>query len=254
MEPRQRRAREIEKWAKVLLGGGVEGVVQKMMSYFDDLDAAMDFFIRSKRSPLLGLAPGGRTDRWGIAVRLQERIEADPALRDELLRHPRHLIALAFQEANGIRVVDFLSQVESVEIVEEEPGLHWLIVPECHHGCEVAPHPSPRGEGDSCQVCGNPQGPCPRRQATAADDRERIRAVDDLVVRMANADPATRARLTSDPTAVFTEAALALFGHRPQEDLGVHEVKVARDSETSIVVPLLARHESKKQAAAVATA
>lgn len=72
-------------------------------------------------------------------------------------------------------------------------------------------------------------------------------------MRAAGADAATRARLGSDPTAVFAEAALALFGLRPQEDLGMHEVKVARDSETSICIPLLARHESRKRAAAVAT-
>jgi hypothetical protein len=253
VKPRERRAKEIANLAAALLGGNAEGIVNRTLDYLDDLDGAVDYFVRWKYGELLGLERGQRTDRWGITVRLHDRIEQAPALREEVLRHPRYVVALAVQEATGVRIIDFLSQVKSITIVEEEPGLHWLILPECHHGCEVVKNPEPHEERDSCQVCGNPQGSCSRRKAVATGDRDRIHAVDDAVIRLADADPATRERLMTAPLEVFTQVAFTLYGVRPREAFGIHEVKVGRDSETSLYFPLLARHESRKQAAFIPT-
>ena len=232
--------------ATAMLAGNVETVVNEALDYLGDLDNAVDFFIHWRRGSLLGLEPGQRTDRWGVTVRLQELIEKDPTLREEILRHPRYLVAMAIQEATGVRILAFLSQVKSVRIVEEEPGLHWLVLPECHHGCEIVPNTESHVERDSCQVCGNPQGGCSRNRAKSTTNRDRIHAIDDEIIRMDKEDSTMRERLKTDPLGVFTQVAFSMYGVSPQEEFGIHAVKIGNDSETSIDFALLARHDSRK--------
>lgn len=246
VEIREKRAMEIANMATAMLAGDVETVINEALDYFDDLDNAVDFFIDWRRGSLLGLEPGQRTDRWGVTVRLQELIEQDLTLREEILRHPRYLVALAIQEATGVRIIAFLSQVKSVRIVEEEPGVHWLVLPECHHGCEIVANTTAHEERDSCQVCGNPQGGCSRKLSNPTTNRDRIHAIDDEIIRMHKADPTLRERLKTDSLGVFTQVAFTMYGVRPQEEFGIHAVNIGNDSETSIDFVLLARHDSRK--------
>ena len=116
--------------------GDFNGAMALMLDCFDDLDDAIHFFARRERGTLLDLAPGEKLDRWGTTVRFSQRLDRDPELRAEMHRHPRYLTALLAHEAQGLPIIGFLGQVREVRFVEEEPGLHWLLLPECHRGCK----------------------------------------------------------------------------------------------------------------------
>ena len=82
-------------------GGGVDGVVARILDVLDDLNDAITFFAQWKRGTLLDLEPGRKLDRWETIVRLNQRMDRDPELYAEMLRQPRYLAALTTQEAIG---------------------------------------------------------------------------------------------------------------------------------------------------------
>jgi hypothetical protein len=187
-------------------------------------------------------------DRWGTTVRFNQLLERDPELYAEMRRQPRYLAALMTQEAMALPIMSFLSRVKEVRFVEEQPGLHWLLLAACHHGCEALVDPVAEPSDGSCSVCGRPQGAAagcepPAVQATTL---ERIHAVDDYLERSVSTDSAARERLMKDPTEAFAQASLTLLGARPEELFGIHEVRLAVDSESMIYFIRVVDHEPKR--------
>lgn len=251
MLPREQALRSLVESAMVQSGGS-ESTIGRILDFLEDLDGAVTFMTGWQRGAVLGLEPDERLDRWGMTVRISERADCDADFRRELLRHPRYLSAIAIREGLGIKPIDYLWQVNAVRVVEEEPGLHWLILPACHLGCgtpEVLASPPLNG---SCQVCGKPQGQtsgCQRVTSSLATPADRIHEIDEFIVRSVQADLSARARLMANPTDFFVGASQAVFGVRPQEEFGIREVKVAADTPTSLCLVLLARHEPQCSAA-----
>ena len=233
------------------LDGASESTTRQILDFVEDLDQAMRFMTRWSLGSLLGLDPGEHVDRWGITLRLSERAERDAAFRREFLCHPRYVSALAVDEGLDIKPIYFLWQVKNVGLLEEAPGLHWLVLPACHRGCAMLDGEGARPSTGSCQACGKPLGPASERvreTMPAATPASRIHAVDEFIIRAAQADAATRARLLADPTSVFAQAAQEVFGVRTREAFGIREVRVAEDTDTALYFVLLARHESANSA------
>jgi hypothetical protein len=235
-----------------MLAGGVDGVVTRIVDVLDDLNEAITFFAQWKRGTLLALEPGQKLDRWETIVRLNQRMDRDPELYVEMLRYPRYLAAFATQEAMGLPIVGFLGQVKEVRFVEEEPGLHWLLVPACHRGCEALEGQDAARSNGSCTACGRPQGEAsssanPSNSLATALDR--IHAVDDYLVRSLEMDRSVRDRVMKDPTEAFTRASRTLFGAAPEELFGIHQVRLAVDTDTMLYCIRLADHETKRTAA-----
>lgn len=228
---------------------GIDGTMTRILDDLEDVDDAITFFAYWRRGTLLDLEPGQKLDRWGAIVRFSERMDRDPELYAEMLREPRYLAAFITQEAMGLPILDFLSQVKEVRFVEEQPGLHWLLLAACHHGCEALDGPEAAQSDGSCTVCGRPQGvtssssKSPNFLATTLD---RIHAVDDYVVRSLDVDRSARDRLMKDPTEAFAQASQTLFGARPEEVFGIHEVRLAVDTDTMLYAIRLADHKPKR--------
>lgn len=229
--------------------GDINGAIALMLDCFADLDDAIHFFARRERGTLLGLAPGQKLDRWQTTVRFSKRLDRDPELRAEMRRHPRYLTALLAHEAQGLPIIGFLGQVREVRFVEEEPGLHWLLLPECHRGCESLDGGVQAAQWqESCVACGRPKGPAsdsstpPSSLATAL---ERIHAADDYVVRSLAMNRFARDDVLNDPAEAFAEASQALFGKWPQELFGIHKTQLAADSDTMLYFIRLADHAPK---------
>ena len=82
-------------------GGGVDGVVARILDVLDDLNDAITFFAQWKRGTLLDLEPGQKLDRWETIVRLNQRMDRDPELYAEMLRQPRYLAAFDYAGSHG---------------------------------------------------------------------------------------------------------------------------------------------------------
>ncbi|MGI8738249.1 MAG: hypothetical protein ACR2KU_00955 [Gammaproteobacteria bacterium] len=152
------------------------------MGFLKDLDEAMNFMTHWSKGSVLCLEPGQRLDRWGMTVRVSDRAERDADFRRELLCNPRYSSALAAREGLGIQPIFYLGQVKAVNVVEEEPGLHWLILPACHRGCKSSAALEPQPSNGLCQMCGKPSGQtnkCQRVTAPAATLEDRIHEVDE---------------------------------------------------------------------------
>jgi hypothetical protein len=234
-----------------MLGGGVDGVMTSLLDLLDDLDDAITFFAQWKRGTILDLEPGQKLDRWETTVRFSQRTDRDPELYAEMLRQPRYLVALMANEVQGVSIVDFLGQVKEVRFVEEEPGLHWLLLPACHRGCETFEGAEGAQSHGSCTMCGRPLGAAssssksPDALATTLD---RIHAVDDYVVRSLYTGDSVRDRVMKDPTEAFAQASQTLFGARPEELFGIHAIQLAVDTDTMLYAIRLADHEPKRTA------
>ena len=119
---------------------------------------AFDHFARHRDRGRCTLAPGQKLVRWGTTVHFDQRQDRDPELRAEMHRHPRYLAALLAHEAQGLPIIGFLAQVREVRFVEEEPGLHWLLLPECHRGCKSLDGGLQVARSyNSCLACGRDQ-------------------------------------------------------------------------------------------------
>ena len=251
---RERREKDLKAMMMgAVLGGRMKRTVSDVLNFLDDLDDAVRFFALRKRGALLDLKPGEKLDRWGVTVRLSERMDRDPEFRSEMRSHPRYMTALSAHEAQGLPMVSFLGQVKEVRLVEEEPGLHWFLLPACHRGCEEIKKPEADHAPGECVVCGRPQGAadgCGMSSDSLATNLDRIHAVDDYLVRLADRDRSVRKRLLADPTEAFAQATQALLGGRPEELLGIHEVRLAADTDTMLYCLYLADHEPKRRLAA----
>jgi hypothetical protein len=231
-----------------VLAGGVDGVMTNLHDWFDDLDAAMSFFAQRKRGAILDLEPGQELDRWEATIRFSQRLERDSELRAEMLRHPRYLTALMAYEAQGLPISGFLSQVKEVRFLEEEPGLHWLLLPACHRGCEAIEEAQAAQSPDSCTMCGRPQGAAcssSKSPSSVATSLDRIHAVDDYVVRSLDTGHFVRDRVLDDPTEAFAQASQTLFGKRPEELFGIHRTQVAADTDSIFYAIRLVDHAPK---------
>jgi hypothetical protein len=240
--------------ASAMLSGGVDAVMTNILDLLDDLDDAITFFAQRKRGTILDLQPGQKLDRWETTVRFSQRADRDPELYAEMLRHPRYLVALMAYEVQRVSILDFLAQVKEVRFVEEEPGLHWLLLPACHRGCEVLEGPEAAQSHDSCTMCGRPVGaassssksPSNKPPSSLATTLERIHAVDDYVVRSLETDSSARDRVMKDPTEAFAQASQTLFGARPEALFGIHAVQLAADTDTMLYAIRLADHGPKR--------
>ena len=167
-------------------------------------------------------------------------------------RHPRYLTALLAHEAQGLPIIGFLAQVREVRFVEEEPGLHWLLLPECHRGCESLDGGLQVARSyDSCLACGRPQGAvsdCSTPPSSLTTEMERIHAADDYVVRSVAMKRFSRDDVLNDPAEAFAEASQALFGKRPDELFGIHNTQLAADTDTMLYFIHLADHAPKHAA------
>ena len=185
---RERREKDLKAMMMgAVLGGRMKRTVSDVLNFLDDLDDAVRFFALRKRGALLDLKPGEKLDRWGVTVRLSERMDRDPEFRSEMRNHPRYMTALSAHEAQGLPMVSFLGQVKEVRLVEEEPGLHWFLLPACHRGCEEIKKPEADHAPGECVVCGRPQGAadgCGMSSDSLATNLDRIHAVDDYLVRL----------------------------------------------------------------------
>jgi hypothetical protein len=234
-----------------VLGGGIEGVMTSILDLFEDLDDAITFFAQRKHGTILDLEPGQKLDRWETTVRISQRVDRDPELYAEMLRHPRYLAALIVHEVQGLPILGFLSQVKEVRIVEEEPGLHWLLLPACHRGCEALEEPKAAQSQDSCTMCGRPRGAAgnsSRSPNSLATTLDRIHATDDYVVRSLETDPSIRDLVMKDATEAFARASQTLFGGRPEELFGIHKTQPAVDTDTMLYCIRLADHSPKRTA------
>lgn len=180
------RTRLQEKWsiveAEVARSGGWASAAELVLGFLKDLDEAMNFMTHWSKGSVLCLEPGQRLDRWGMTVRVSDRAERDADFRRELLCNPRYSSALAAREGLGIQPIFYLGQVKAVNVVEEEPGLHWLILPACHRGCKSSAALEPQPSNGLCQMCGKPSGQtnkCQRVTAPAATLEDRIHEVDE---------------------------------------------------------------------------
>jgi hypothetical protein len=256
-ERRVRETRLKSKLTAAMFGGG-DSAMAHLLDQLEDLDDAITFFAHEwKHGSILELEPGQKTDRWGSTVRLNARWDRDPQLYTEMRRYPtRYLGALLTQEATGLPIMNFLGEVQEVRFVEEEPGVHWLLLAECHHGCDVVgPAVAAEPSSGSCSVCGRPQGAaCGGEQTVAATALERIHAVDDYLERLASTDKSARERLAKNPTEAFAQATQKLFGGTPEELFGIREVRVAVDSEVMIYFVRLAKHEPMRPSLVASTA
>ena len=222
----------------------MEAAIERVAEVIDDVDRAMDFYTQWSGGSVLGLEPGQRIDRWAATVRLSERAARDAEFRRELLRNPRYLSGLALRESSGIGLSNFLWQVNTVHILEEKPGLHWLVLPACHRGCRNGTVIESGLSTISCQACGKPSG---RQAASLCDSTsprpktrlEGIHQVDDFVVRAVEADASSRERLVAGPTAFFAQACHQIAGAGPEEAFGIREVRVACDTDRMLYVVLL---------------
>ncbi len=221
--------------------------IPKILGYLEDMDKAINFMIQWQTGTVLGLEPGQRIDRWAATLRVSERAGRDVDFKRELLRNPRYFTAITLQECYGIKPIDFLWQVDTVRIVEEMPGLHWLILPACHLGCATLEGKEVPESTDSCSMCGKPQGKagaCVQDFSSATTPVERIHQIDEFIVRSVIGDASSRARLLADPSGFFAQSSQTLFGVLPQEEFGIQEVKVVSDTDTLLYVVLLASHRS----------
>jgi hypothetical protein len=242
----------MELFAK--LGGSTDLIVTNILDVLDDIDGAMEFvFAQWKRGgPLLDLEPGQKLGRWETTVRLNQRMDRDPGLYAEMRREPRYMAALIEQEAKGLPPIGFLGQVREVRVVEEKPGLHWMLLPACHHGCDVAEKPQDAQEAqpeDSCSVCGRPTGAggcSPEAPASAVTTLDRIHVVDEYLTRSMDASAAIRDSVMKDPTEAFAQATQTLFGASPEELFGIHETKLGVETDTMIYTIRLADHQPKR--------
>ena len=224
---------------------GFASTPQRILDFIDDLDAAMRFMTRWPLGSALGLQTGQGLERWGITLALSERAERDAEFRREYLGNPRYVSALAIDEGLGIKPIYYLWQVKRVDLLEEAPGLHWLVLPACHRGCEALDVQGGAASTGSCRACGKPLGPgaCQRDISPAQAPASRIHDVDEFIARSVQADASSRARLLADPRAVFAQAAQELHGVDPLEEFGIREVRVAEDTDTTLYFVLLARHQ-----------
>ena len=230
------------------LDAGFVSTPQRILNFIDDLDAAMRFMTHWALGSALGLPAGQGLDRWGITLALSERADRDVEFRRAYLANPRYVSALAVDEGLGIKPIHYLWQVKRVDLLEEAPGLHWLVLPACHRGCEALDVQGGAPSTGSCRACGKPLGPSTCQRETVQTPVGRIHDVDEFIVRSAQADGSSRARLLADPTAVFAQAAQQRLGVRPLEEFGIREVRIVEDTETTLYFVLLARHQPERPA------
>ena len=76
----------------------------------------------------------------------------------------------------------------------------------------------------------------------------RIHDVDEFIVRSAQADGLSRARLLADRTAVFAQAAQQRLRVRRLEEFGIREVRIVEHTETTLYFVLLTRHQPERPA------
>jgi len=234
------RVREPELRALVesVVAGGLDwaAAYERTLDFLEDVDTVIQLSLRWPMRAILAAGADQCLDRWTIGRRLSAKASADPDFRRDLFAHPRCLGALAACAALGVRPASYLWQVQETTTLEEEPGIHWLVLPACHLGC--TPEPShAQSQVGACLACGKPgQGAaaCPRR---SQNPTAMIREVDNEVIRAARTDESARRRLLSDPTAFFTQIAESLF-QVPPESLGIREVRVAEDTPSRVCLVL----------------
>lgn len=244
MRPREM---ELRSFAESIGTGrlGWNDAVDRALDLLDDVDATIRLAGEWPMRRILGLKPGQRIGRWSITVRVSECAECDPEFRRECLRNPRCLGALAVYEGLEISPASYLWQVRTATVLEETPGLHWVILPACHQGCQTLEARQSLGTAGPCMACGNPRGQarrCPQADVPGISSRDRIHEVDEHIVRLVQADPSARQRVLLDATGFFGEIAESVFKVRP-DSLGIGQVQVAEDTESSVFFVLLARHE-----------
>ena len=228
-----------------VLDGDEDKLVTRLLDSLEDIDDAFTFFAQRKRGTILDLEPGQQLGRWETNVRFNERMDRDPELYAEMVRQPRYLMAAFTQEATGLPIVGFLAQVKEVRFVEEEPGLHLLLLPACHRGCG----PVKSESADECIMCGLPRptassNPRPLQGLTTILDR--IHAVDDYLVRSLDTSRAARNLVMNDPTQALAHASQTLFGASPEELFGIHTTRVVQDTESLLYSIRLADHTPKR--------
>ncbi|HEY7247596.1 MAG TPA: hypothetical protein VH678_27295 [Xanthobacteraceae bacterium] len=251
MDPKPVRAQR-EKDLKTLVALAVldddeDKLVSHMLDFLDDMDGAFTFFAQRKRGSILDLDPGQQIGRWEANVRFNQQMDREPGLYAEMVRHPRYMMAWFTQEATGLPIAGFLAKVKEVRFVEEEPGLHWLLLPACHRGCE-----SVKSEAaDACIMCGQPRAYASSNSkaveglTTALD---RIHAVDDWLVRSLDTSRAARDLVMKDPTQAFAQASQTLFGESPEKLFGIHATRLVQDTDSIIYSIRLADHTGKRAA------
>jgi hypothetical protein len=227
---------------------GLQFAKERVLNFLEDMDSGVSFMTNWKMGTVLGLNPDQRINRWAVTILISERADHDAEFRQALLQNPRYLIAIAANESCGLKPIDFLWQVNSVIVVQEEPGLHWLILPACQLGCgtpEGQELPSATG---SCSVCGKPQGTAGncQQEITSAEKMpvDIIHEIDEFIVRSVAGDGDSYTRLMSDPTKFYFQASQALFGVLPDDKFGIKEVKVVADTDTTLYLVLLAKHKT----------
>jgi hypothetical protein len=224
---------------------GWDDAVGRVLDFLDDVDAMIRLAGEWPIRRILGLEPRQRIGRWSITVRLSERAECDPEFRRVLHQNPRGMGALAYYEGLGIPPTSYLWEVRTGTVLDETPGLHWVVLPVCHNGCQMLETPQSLGTAGPCMACGNPRGEtgrCPQIGVPDISLRDQIHEVDEHIIRLVQADPSARQRVLHDGTGFFGEIAESVF-KVPLKSMRIHEVRVAEETESSVCFVLLARHE-----------
>jgi hypothetical protein len=231
--------------ALAMLGDGEDKLVTHFVDSLEDIDGAFTFFAQRKGGTILDLEPGQQLGRWETNVRFNQRMDRDPELYADMVRQPRYMMAAFTQEATGLPIVSFLAQVKEVPFVEEEPGVHLLLLPACHRGCG----PVKSESADECVMCGLPRPTAssnckpPQGLTTTLD---RIHAVDDYLVRSLDTSRAARDLVMKEPTRAFAQASQTLFGSSPEKLFGIHTTRIVQDTESILYSIRLADHAAKR--------
>ena len=249
MDPKALRAQR-EKDLKgmvalAMLGDDEDKLVNHLVDSLEDIDGAFTFFAQRKGGTILDLEPGQRLGRWETNVRFNERMDCDPELYADMIRQPRYMMAALTQEATGLPIVGFLAQVKEGRFVEEEPGVHFLLLPACHRGCG----PVKSESADECVMCGLPRpiaGSICKPVQGLTSTLDRIHAVDDYLVRSLDTSRAARDLVMKDPTQAFAQTTQTLFGASPEKLFGIHTARIVQDTESILHNIRLADHTPKR--------
>ena len=176
--------------------------------------------------------PDGRPlTRADLDRQLAARVRADPELASQLRDNPRWVYMAAMWDAYRTPRLGFLGRIREVRLLEEGPGLRYLVLP---HAVALQLALEGRDSSEeqlSSLAAANGDG--------AGDDARD--AFERALVLRADRDPALRDGLLFDPDATYRrEAAASFAGVAPAFLAGVREIRVIPETASSLVFVLRA--------------
>lgn len=206
-----------------------------------DFDRICNFLKEWSFGRLIDRKPGESFSRGRTWEQVVRRASLEPKLRHELLTNSRMAMMIAIHEGLGIPYMDFLAQVDQVEVIEETPDILCLVIPACHLGCKsesVAPPPAEKDES-TCHVCGMTllagQKGCGSKALPVVAAARQVRSRRDLeasITERVAVDRPFRKALVAEPMATYTEYAKGQNGGAlPSYLEGAKEIRVVEETD-----------------------